>query len=90
MRQDPPLDKVGSLHLPDSANKNYPDLATVLAVGPKVTDQCPGAGARVLFTRRPGSALIQDDRVPDQNSEWLNLLMLREEDIMAEISGEGA
>lgn len=88
MRQDPPLDMINGLHLPDSAKKNYPNLATIVAVGSKVSDECPRELARVLFARRPGSALIQDDRIPDQNSEWANLLMLREEDILAEISEE--
>lgn len=73
---------IGSLYVPSVADKEYPPLAEVLAVGSKVSVDCPQPGARVLFKRRPASALIQDNRDPDQPAEWENMLMLREEDIL--------
>lgn len=81
VRQDPPREKLeNGLYVPDSARRElYDDYATVLGVGPKALDV--KAGDRVLFKRRAGTALIPDLREGGR-AEWINLLMLREADII--------
>lgn len=85
VRQDPPKEKIGHIIIPDSVGKDYPSTGTVLRIGPKVTVDTCDAGDRVIFRRRPDSALVPDDREPGQAELWKNLLMLREDDIMAVI-----
>lgn len=85
VRQDKASDMIGSLYVPDTVDKVYPSTAEVLAVGPRVSQDCPAPGMRVMFKRRPASALIQDNRIPDQNPEWDGMLMLREEDLLGEV-----
>ena len=81
VRQDPPSERHSSgLYLPDSAVRDLQeDLGAVLGVGPGVTEVWPGD--RVLFKRRPGSALVPDSRLGG-DSEWIDVLMLREDDII--------
>ena len=85
VRQEAPQEKIGSLYIPDVADKVYPPIGEILRLGPKVGPDCPPVGSRVLFKRRPSSALVQDDRVPDQNEDWKDMVMLREEDILGEV-----
>lgn len=81
VRQDPPKELSTLIVAPDSAGKDYPPTGTVVAVGAQNEDVRPGD--RVLFKRRPSSALIQDDRIPDQHDPWRGLIMLYAEDILA-------
>lgn len=82
VRQMRPKDRLDSgLYIPQSAEREFQeDMATVLAIGPKVVDVA--VGDVVLFGRRPNSALI-----PDRNSlgpkGWEDVLVLREEDMIA-------
>ena len=66
VRQDPPKDKIGSFYVPQG-KEEYPPLATVLAIGPGAVNdhgvRIPldvKDGDRVLFKRRPGTALVPD------------------------------
>lgn len=88
VRQDQPSDKIGSFFVPDSAMKEWPQTATVLRLGPQVSDDCPRPNSRVIFRRRPGSALNPDDREPGLPTEFDDLLMLQEDDILAEVTDE--
>lgn len=82
VRQDEPKTQTASgLHIPDVAGRDWPPIGTVVAVGPKNKDVVPGD--RVLFARRPSSALVQDDRTPDQPEDWKGLVRLYAEDILA-------
>lgn len=82
VRQDEPKTlTAGGLHIPGTADKDWPPTGTVVAVGPKNEDVRPGD--RVLFARRPASALVQDDRFPDQTEAWKGLIRLYAEDILA-------
>jgi chaperonin GroES len=93
IRQDPKKERLASgLYLPDTASRELQeDFGTVLAVGPGAVG--PGGqripmevavGDRVLFKRRPSSALIPDEREGGP-AEWKDVLVLREEDIIAVI-----
>lgn len=84
VRQDPPADRLkNGLYVPDSARRElYEDLGTVEGVGSNVLDV--RVGDRVLFKRRPDSALIPDIREGGRD-EWINLLVLREADIIGVI-----
>lgn len=88
VRQDPKQEKVGSLFVPQGS-EDYPNHGTILAVGPGTVTQggqfvelTVSVGQRVLFKRRPNTALVPDAR-EDSGSEFKNLLMLRESDILA-------
>lgn len=85
VRQDPVKEKLDSgLYLPDvCARELQDDFATVLSVGPKALEVAPGD--RVLFKRRPGTALIADKREGGP-PEWMDLLMLRETDIIGVVT----
>lgn len=75
VKQDAVKEKLDSgIFLPQNSRDLYDDYATVIAVGPKVVDV--KAGDRVLFKRRPASAL---------EGEWKDYLMLKEEDMLAVI-----
>lgn len=65
--------------MPDDAAE-YPNYGVILAVGPRVSADCPPVGARVMFTRRPSSALSPDWR---EEREFRDILALREEDLVA-------
>lgn len=90
--QDPPKERVGSgILFAPSGSEEYPNIGTVVRVGPGAVS--PGGeripmdvqvGDRVMFKRRPGSALVPDIREGDPN-DWKNLIMLREEDIIGVI-----
>lgn len=82
IRQDQPTDMIGSLYIPDVVGKNYPPFGVIVAVGAGVSVDCPLPGARVLFKRRPASALVQDEREPGQDKSWVGLVMLHEEDLL--------
>lgn len=79
--QDKPLDKLASgLYVPDSAARELQhDMGIVQAIGPDVHDV--GPGERIMFRRRPESALITDKREGGR-PEWMDVLMLREEDVL--------
>lgn len=83
VQQDPPKEKVGSLFLPQNSRELYDDYGTVVAVGGDVKEDIK-IGDRVLFQRQPGSALNPDKR--DGASEWDNLLVLDENNIVAVIT----
>lgn len=82
VRQDPPRDRLESgLFVPQTANRAlWDDLGVVLGVGPGVYDVRPGD--RVMFQRRPDSALIPNETLGGKVA-WTNVLMLREENIIA-------
>jgi len=93
VRQDAPKERLASgLYLPDTLSRELQeDFGTVLAVGPGAI--APGGaripidvrpGDRVLFQRRPESALVPDEREGGR-PEWLGILMLRASDILAVI-----
>lgn len=87
VQQDRPKEKLASgLYVPDTAERALQeDLATVVLVGPKVLEV--NAGDRVLFKRRPCTALIPDEREGGPE-EWKDLLMLRETDIIGVVTNE--
>lgn len=87
VRQDPLLERLASgLYVPETAARVLQeDYATVLAVGPACTELA--VGDRVLFARRPGTALITDPREGGRE-EWRDLLMLRETDVVGVITEE--
>jgi chaperonin GroES len=70
-------------------SEEWPSFGTVVAVGPGIIDgdgrrqEIPlKVGDRVLFKRKPESALNQDERI-GARPEWHDLLMLRESYILA-------
>lgn len=81
MRQDQPAERLSSgLYLPDQcARELQEDFGLVEGVGPKVVDV--RVGDRVMFKRRADTALIPDKREGGR-PEWLDLLVLRESDII--------
>ena len=88
VKQDPPKAmSAGGLHLPDRVEVRE-NFGRVVAVGPGLTGPlgqrmslAVKVGDRVLFTRRPGSAINPDVR--EGRTEFDDLLVLREEDIIA-------
>lgn len=96
VRQDPKKDRLASgLYVPERAARELQeDFATVLAVGPgrpgPSGDRIPvdvRVGDRVLFKRRPSTALVPDEREGDPNG-WKDLLMLREDDIIGVLESD--
>lgn len=98
VKQDPAKELVGreGLIFAPQGSETWPVTATVIAVGPgRITEGGarvaldPGLvpGARVIFKRKPSSALVPDLREGDPN-EWRDLIMLREEDILGIIEEE--
>ena len=83
VKQDKPKEKLASgLFVPQNAREAYEDFGTVIAHGPgkllengTVLEPSVKIGDRVLFKRRPASALDGED----------GLLMLKDEDILAVI-----
>jgi co-chaperonin GroES (HSP10) len=92
VRQDPKENKVagGLLYTPEGS-EHWPSTGTVEAVGPGLPnapmDEGLMPGARVLFQRRPASALHRDLGVGEPE-EWKGLIMLRESDILGIIEEE--
>ncbi len=82
--QDPPEKRAGLIHLPQGAER-FGNLGTVLAVGPKVG---PGisVGARIIFKRKPSSAISPEAREGD---EHYGILVLPEDFILALVEEEG-
>jgi co-chaperonin GroES (HSP10) len=64
----------GGLFVPE---KMWPQLGTVLAVGPWIRDPELVPGARVLFRPRAGSALVPDSREPGARDTWERVVMLQ-------------
>jgi chaperonin GroES len=81
VQQDKPEEKTeGGLFMPQGARETYKDIGTVIAVGPGRTTEdgetipvSVQVGERVLFKRRPASAL---------EGEWDGLLLLKDDDIL--------
>ena len=84
VRQDPKKNKIGMIYTPDGSEE-YPCFGTVEAVGSTVT--CVAVGDRVLFQRKPSSALCRDWREGDPEG-WRDLLNLPEGHIMAVVTEE--
>lgn len=80
LRRVAPTLMSGGIHL---VEEEWPNIGTVLAVGPGVKAPELVAGVRVMFHSRPARALIPDTREPNQRKEWVRVVMLAEEDIMA-------
>jgi len=94
VRQEPTKEKLDSgLYLPESADHAlYNNFATVLAVGSTVNADDVKVGDRILFKRAPGTALVPDARdaaLYADSAEWVDLLMLRIEDIIGVVEPEG-
>ena len=97
IRQDAPKEKLDSgLYLPQGHRDLHDDFGTVLAVGPgRITSggvRIPmevKPGDRVLFKRRPASALVRDPREGGYPKEWENILVLREDDILGIVEVDG-
>ncbi|MGN6106214.1 MAG: co-chaperone GroES [Kofleriaceae bacterium] len=94
VRQDPAHARLGNgLYAPDTcARELQDDYGTVIAVGKGRVNEVGRAipldvrvGDRVLFRRRPGSALVPDWREGGREG-WKDLVMLREDDILAIIA----
>lgn len=83
VRQDPPNEMRGSLYVPQG-KEEYPNFGTVLAVGSLVEDVAEGH--RVLFQRKPASAIYPEARARD---EWYGLLVLPEDHILAIVEACG-
>ena len=90
VRQSPKKERLESgLFIPDRAARELQeDTGVVVAVGPGSYGpegvRIPvgvNVGDRVLFKRRPGSALCPDER-EQHRLEWKDLIALREEDIL--------
>ncbi len=80
VQQDPPENKKGSLYVPQG-KEDYPNYGTVMGIGGEVT--CVAVGDRVVFQRKPGSAISPEARA---NEEFYGLLVLPDEHILAVIS----
>lgn len=85
MRQDPPREISQWIVAPNDM-KDWPPTGTVVAVGSLNKDVV--VGDRVLFRRRPASALVQDDRNPDQQEHWKGLVRLHADDILGLVEDE--
>lgn len=82
VQQDPPNDKCGSLYVPQG-KEEYPNFGTIMGVGSKV--ECVKVGDRVVFQRKPSSAISPEARASD---EYYGLLVLPDEHIIAVVEGE--
>lgn len=94
VKQDPPNDLLESgLYMPQGQRDSWRDIGTVVAVGPgkyengtrRELDVKPGD--RVLFKRRPASAL-NGDGLEGGREEWKDMIVLLEEDIIGVIEEE--
>ena len=77
IRQDPPSEMRGALYVPQG-KEEYPNFGTVLDVGGEVEDV--KVGDRVIFQRKPGSAIYPEARKGD---EYYGILVLPDEHILA-------
>ncbi len=84
VEQDPPSNQRGLLFVPDS-KEEYPNMGTVRGVGPDVQELAITAGTRVIFKRKPDSALVPEGRPGEQ---FYGLLVLPEDNILAVIEGD--
>lgn len=92
VRQDPPQEKLANgLYVPQTASRELQeDIGTVVAIGPGALaggarlPMVVAVGDRVMFRRRPGSALVPDAREGGRE-DWKDLVILDEEDIFAVI-----
>lgn len=75
VRQDPSQDKIGSFYVPQGSEV-WPSVGTVEFVGPTVEEL--KVGDRVLFQRKPSSALCRDWREGDPEG-WRDLVLLVED-----------
>jgi co-chaperonin GroES (HSP10) len=69
------------LYIPQGHRAGYEDRAEIIAIGPKVTADIK-VGDIVIFERKPSRALNPDIREGDPEN-WKDLLMLKEDDILA-------
>lgn len=84
VEQDPPSNKKGLLFMPDT-KEEYPNMGTIRAIGPDVKEPDIAVGARVVFKRKPDSALEPEARPGEQH---YGMLVLPEDYILAVIEGE--
>lgn len=56
VRQDESQNKIGKLYVPQG-KEDFPNIGTVLSIGPLVKTEDIRVGDRVLFTRKPESHL---------------------------------
>ena len=77
VRQDASENKVGALYVPQGSER-YPNFGTVVSVGAEVAEI--KAGDRVLFQRKPSTAVAPDARPGD---EYYGILVLPEDHILA-------
>ena len=71
----------GALYVPQG-KEDYPNIGTVLAVGKEV--DCVVVGDRVVFQRKPASAIDPEARSKD---EYYGLLVLPDDHILAVLEG---
>ncbi len=71
----------GILYVPQG-KEDYPNFGTVLAVGGEVEEIL--VGDRVIFKRKPASAISPEARAKD---EYYGLLVLPEDHILAIVRG---
>ncbi|HWJ41564.1 MAG TPA: hypothetical protein VNT29_10530 [Candidatus Limnocylindrales bacterium] len=81
VRQEAWKEKIGSLYIPQNHREGYEDTAVIIAIGPKSTIDAKVAD-RVMFKRRPASALVPDIREGDPLGLH-GVLRLEEDDILA-------
>lgn len=81
IRQDPCQDRVGKLGIlfAPQGEETWPNTGTVVSVGPEVKDVA--AGERVMFQRKPDSALIPDHREGGP-PEWKDLIIIPEGNVI--------
>jgi co-chaperonin GroES (HSP10) len=79
--QDEATTTKGCIILPQG-KEEYPNMGFVLAHGPEVTDVV--VGDRVVFKRKPGSAISPEARLGE---EFFGLLVLPEDHILAVLDG---
>ncbi len=84
VEQDPPKYTRGIIHVPDGCEE-YPNLGTILAVGPEVQENLK-VGDRIVFRRKPSTAVDSDARPGDQ---YYGILVLPEDHILAVVEDEG-
>jgi co-chaperonin GroES (HSP10) len=76
------------LFMPQGHRMGYEDRAVIEAIGPKVELDIK-VGDTIIFERKPSRALNPDSREGDAEG-WKDLLMLKEEDILAVVEDEPA